>query len=295
MSKGPICSRENIYIEYTWSLKYSTIKRDNITFTIQFMLLQLFLVTDYVITVFQEAFGRYLDINELYQQYVNSKFGEPIEYSAYLDIFSETDKIPRKMKTTRWVAFSIYLSNMLIIRRHPSFVWNMHTIVFSVLVQFYRQYREYLKNLLQYLTSFFHRTEPLQDLDRIFSKVIDFTLFWTCIFFSIILSLNFLLEWDLCFENFPPSYEFFGAETSWIFVINNLHYYFFSFWKLSHWNPVLCLGCLSKRLLNMLIIFINAVNHFSIFLCDYNKFNPFVIPLWFHFYNTIYWSKTIMN
>jgi splicing factor 3A subunit 3 len=65
------------------------------------MLLQLFLVTDYLKIVFQEAFGRYLDMHELYQQYVNSKFGEPIEYSAYLDIFSETDKIPRKMKTTR--------------------------------------------------------------------------------------------------------------------------------------------------------------------------------------------------
>ncbi|KAK2390684.1 splicing factor SF3a60 protein [Trifolium repens] len=81
-----------------------------------------------------EAFGRYLDMHELYQQYVNSKFGEPIEYSAYLDIFSETDKIPRKMKTTR-------------------------------------QYREYLENLLEYLIYFFQRTEPLKDLDRIFSKV----------------------------------------------------------------------------------------------------------------------------
>lgn len=82
----------------------------------------------------EEAFGRYLDMHALYQQYVNSKFGEPIEYSAYLDIFSETDKIPRKMKTTR-------------------------------------QYRVYLNSLLEYLISFFHRTEPLQDLDRIFSKV----------------------------------------------------------------------------------------------------------------------------
>jgi hypothetical protein len=42
LSKGPICSRENIYIEYAWSLKYYTIKRNNITFAIQFMLLQFF-------------------------------------------------------------------------------------------------------------------------------------------------------------------------------------------------------------------------------------------------------------
>ena len=107
--RGLFVPEKNINIEYAWSLKYSTIKRDSIMFTIQFMLLQLFLVTDYVKTVFQEAFGRYLDMHGLYQQYVNSKFGEPIEYSAYLDIFSETDKIPRKMKSTRWVAFSIYL------------------------------------------------------------------------------------------------------------------------------------------------------------------------------------------
>jgi len=168
----------------------------------------------------------------------------------------------------------------------------MYTIVFLVLVQFYRQYRAYLVKLLEYLIYFFHRTEPLQDLDRIFSKVIDVILFWTCIFFSIILSLNFLLEWDLCFENFPHSSEFFGAETSWIFVLNNLHWFFFFFLKVVSLKSSAMFG-LSKCLVNMLIIFVNAANHFSIYLCDYN--NPFFIPVWFHFYNTIYWSKTIMN
>ncbi|KAK7351002.1 hypothetical protein VNO77_10117 [Canavalia gladiata] len=83
----------------------------------------------------EEAFGRYLDLHELHHQYINSKFGEPIEYSAYLDVFSATDKIARKMKMTR-------------------------------------QYGEYMENLLEYLLYFFQRTEPLQDLDRIFSKVI---------------------------------------------------------------------------------------------------------------------------
>lgn len=34
-----------------------------------------------------------------------------------------------------------------------------------------RSYKEYLENLLEYLVYFFQRTEPLQDLDRIFSKV----------------------------------------------------------------------------------------------------------------------------
>ncbi|KAJ9164296.1 hypothetical protein P3X46_023892 [Hevea brasiliensis] len=82
----------------------------------------------------EEAFGKYLDMHELYNQFINSKFGEPIEYSAYLDVFSQPHNIPRKLKLTR-------------------------------------QYREYMENLLEYLIYLFQRTEPLQDLDRIFSKV----------------------------------------------------------------------------------------------------------------------------
>ncbi|KAJ4954013.1 hypothetical protein NE237_030845 [Protea cynaroides] len=82
----------------------------------------------------EESFGRYLDLHELYNEYVNSKFGEPIEYSAYLDLFSQLQKIPHSHKLTR-------------------------------------QYREYLEHLLEYLVYFFQRKEPLQDLDRVFSKV----------------------------------------------------------------------------------------------------------------------------
>ncbi|KAI4337959.1 hypothetical protein L6164_016320 [Bauhinia variegata] len=84
----------------------------------------------------EEASGRYFDLHELYHQFINSKFGEPIEYSAYLDVFSQTDKVPRKVKMTR-------------------------------------QYGEYMESLLEYLIYFFQRTEPLQDLDRIFSKVVS--------------------------------------------------------------------------------------------------------------------------
>ncbi|GAV66208.1 DUF3449 domain-containing protein/SF3a60_bindingd domain-containing protein/Telomere_Sde2_2 domain-containing protein [Cephalotus follicularis] len=84
----------------------------------------------------EEAFGKYLDLHELYNQYINSKFGEPIEYSAYLDVFSQPHKTPRKLKSTR-------------------------------------QYREYMESLLEYLIYFFQRTEPLQDLDRIFDKLVS--------------------------------------------------------------------------------------------------------------------------
>lgn len=83
----------------------------------------------------EEGFGRYLDLHEFYNRYINSKFGEPMEYTTYLDVFSLPEKIPRKFKMTR-------------------------------------QYRDYIIDLLEDLISFFERTEPLKDLDRIFSKVI---------------------------------------------------------------------------------------------------------------------------
>jgi Pre-mRNA-splicing factor SF3A3, of SF3a complex, Prp9 len=47
----------------------------------------------------QEAFGRYLDMHELYNEFINSKFGTPIEYSVYVGTFSETGKIPRNLKS----------------------------------------------------------------------------------------------------------------------------------------------------------------------------------------------------
>ncbi|CAO2838646.1 unnamed protein product [Amaranthus hypochondriacus] len=83
----------------------------------------------------EEGFGRYLDLHEFYNRYINSKFGEPMEYTAYVEVFSQLHKIPRKRKMTR-------------------------------------QYREYITELLEYLIFFLERTEPLQDLDRIFSKVV---------------------------------------------------------------------------------------------------------------------------
>ncbi|GJS44050.1 splicing factor SF3a60 [Tanacetum coccineum] len=82
----------------------------------------------------EESHGRYLDLHELYNYFINSKFGSKIEYSAYLDVFAQPQLIPRKLKMTS-------------------------------------QYKEYLSNMLEYLVYFFERTEPLQDLDRLFSKV----------------------------------------------------------------------------------------------------------------------------
>lgn len=82
----------------------------------------------------EEAYGRYLDLHELYNTFMNSKFGQPIEYSAYIDEFHQTYKIPRNLKFTK-------------------------------------TYKEYLSGLLEYLASFFERTQPLQPFEKIMDKV----------------------------------------------------------------------------------------------------------------------------
>lgn len=51
----------------------------------------------------QEAYGRYLDLHALYNQFLNSKFGQPTEYSTFLDEFSQTHKIARGVKLSKWV------------------------------------------------------------------------------------------------------------------------------------------------------------------------------------------------
>ncbi|KAL4204832.1 hypothetical protein AMTRI_Chr01g111730 [Amborella trichopoda] len=86
----------------------------------------------------QEAFGRYLDMHGLYNEYINSKFGEKIEYSV-----SRSDQVSNKHK---------YISGKV------EFVWKV------------QQYREYLDHVLDYLTSFFQRTEPLQDVEAEFEE-----------------------------------------------------------------------------------------------------------------------------
>ena len=66
-----------------------------------FHFLAIFLIITLYGILFQEAYGRYLDLHELYNQYINSKFGKEIEYSAYLDVFSRPHEIPHKLKMTR--------------------------------------------------------------------------------------------------------------------------------------------------------------------------------------------------
>ena len=49
----------------------------------------------------QEALGKYVDVHALFQVFVNSRFGRPMEYSAYLEEMPQTHKIPRNLKFTK--------------------------------------------------------------------------------------------------------------------------------------------------------------------------------------------------
>lgn len=91
----------------------------------------------------EECFGQYVDLHECYNRYINSKFGHPVTYVAYLDNFPTIDMIPSKYKATA-------------------------------------QYKEYMEGVLAYLISFLDRTKPLMFLDRVFKSLeSDFEERWT--------------------------------------------------------------------------------------------------------------------
>ncbi|XP_021718985.1 splicing factor SF3a60 homolog [Chenopodium quinoa] len=91
----------------------------------------------------EEGFGRYLDLNEIYNMCMNSKFGLYFtSYADYIDKFPAIDLIPAKYKTTI-------------------------------------RYKEYIEGVLKYLISFLERAKPLMFLDRIKNLESEFEESWT--------------------------------------------------------------------------------------------------------------------
>ncbi|XP_021737308.1 splicing factor SF3a60 homolog [Chenopodium quinoa] len=92
----------------------------------------------------EQGFGRYLDLNEIYNMFINSKFGLYFtSYADYIDNFPAIDLIPAKYKASR-------------------------------------QYKEYIESVLKYLISFLERAKPLMFLDRIFKNLeSEFEESWT--------------------------------------------------------------------------------------------------------------------
>ncbi|EDO29934.1 predicted protein [Nematostella vectensis] len=81
----------------------------------------------------EEGYGKYLDLHEVYDKYLNLKGIEKIDYLTYLDTFDRLFDIPKDKK-------------------------NM-------------DYKRYLESLLDYLYGFCERVQPLYDLTKELSKV----------------------------------------------------------------------------------------------------------------------------
>lgn len=82
----------------------------------------------------EEALGRYLDLIELHNLFINSKFGQQVDYMTYLRSLTRFNEVPAQQRSSK-------------------------------------AYREYLQQLLKYLAGFFDRTQPLGNLDKVFAKL----------------------------------------------------------------------------------------------------------------------------
>ncbi|GMH42222.1 hypothetical protein BSKO_10141 [Bryopsis sp. KO-2023] len=82
----------------------------------------------------EESMGRYLDLHQHYNEFINAKFGGRVDYFEYL---GKVDKFPD------------------IERRH----------------KFSKAYRSYLDRLLAYLESFYERTQPLGALPKQYKRL----------------------------------------------------------------------------------------------------------------------------
>jgi splicing factor 3A subunit 3 len=92
----------------------------------------------------EEGYGRFLDLHGLHSKYVNSKFGFKCDYIEYL----------------------------------KNEAWMVHGLPRGYRVS--KLYRAYLFDLLGYLEGFYHRSQPLSSLDKIYKKVIvDFDMIWS--------------------------------------------------------------------------------------------------------------------
>jgi splicing factor 3A subunit 3 len=75
----------------------------------------------------EEGYGKFLDLHECYEKYINLKGIEKVDYITYLATFDQLFDIPKERKTG--------------------------------------EYRKYLLCLIEYLTWFVQRVKPLMDLD----------------------------------------------------------------------------------------------------------------------------------
>eukprot|EP00878_Enallax_costatus_P015542 GHUV01016279.1.p1 GENE.GHUV01016279.1~~GHUV01016279.1.p1 ORF type:complete len:477 (+),score=184.94 GHUV01016279.1:401-1831(+) len=82
----------------------------------------------------EEGMGRYLDLHELHRVFQNAKFGRRCDYLEYLNHLADFASIDKTLKFTK-------------------------------------PYRQYLQQLLEYLTGFYERTQPLSQLKKQMEKL----------------------------------------------------------------------------------------------------------------------------
>lgn len=83
----------------------------------------------------EEGYGKYLDLHECYEKYINLKGIEKVDYISYLGAFDQLYDIPKERKTG--------------------------------------EYRKYLNCLIEYLTWFVQRVKPLLDIDADLQNEVD--------------------------------------------------------------------------------------------------------------------------
>eukprot|EP00879_Flechtneria_rotunda_P009192 GHRR01009625.1.p1 GENE.GHRR01009625.1~~GHRR01009625.1.p1 ORF type:complete len:514 (+),score=175.71 GHRR01009625.1:1274-2815(+) len=84
----------------------------------------------------EETLGRYLDLHELHHVFTNAKFGRQVDYLEYLGSLADFGSINKPVKLAK-------------------------------------RYREYLQRLLDYLLSFYERTQPLSQVHKQMAKLKD--------------------------------------------------------------------------------------------------------------------------
>ena len=91
----------------------------------------------------EEFYGKYLDLHQLHEQYVNLPHVHRIDYITYLTSFYKFKDIPMDTKLSPVGAFCSH---------EP------------------QAYLEYLSALLDYLTDFYHRAQPLADVSALLEE-----------------------------------------------------------------------------------------------------------------------------
>lgn len=101
----------------------------------------------------EEYYGKYVDLHSIYEQFVNLPHVSRVDYITFLSLFYKFGDISMETKMS---SVSIHFSSSDI-----------------------QRYSDYLSNLLDYLTSFFHRSQPLVDVDAMINDIrSDFSSMW---------------------------------------------------------------------------------------------------------------------